>query len=464
MNVSQHFRAGKLAEGLRRHSQKLRAVVVAMAMIFITAPFYGQSWNLVTDASDLSVGDSVIIVSGNYALSTTQNANNRVAVEITINGDDVDFDDETGVQGIKLVEGNVDGSFGFFVGDGYLYAASSSSNYLKTQEELDDNGSWLINIENGETTVEAQGSNTRNKLRKNSSSAIFSCYGSGQSAVTIYKYEEGGTSNPSISLTQSLADFSYNLNNGPSVAQSFAVSGSNLTADITVSVPEDADFELCITEDGTYAYSVTIAPSEGTVASTDVFVRMKAGLDAGAYNATVTIASTGATSKTISLTGSVVDPDAVYYTVVTEAPATDWTGEYLITYTNGSVVKALAGSSGTSTNYGTEEDVSEYLIGNRITANAITDAKKVTARSTSNGYTLYLENVGYLGWNSGNSLAFDEAVTDGRNEWTISVSDEVVSITNVGTDTRSIKYNSGATRFACYTSGQAAIKIGRAHV
>ncbi|MBQ6277956.1 MAG: chitobiase/beta-hexosaminidase C-terminal domain-containing protein [Bacteroidales bacterium] len=459
LNVSQHFRAGKLAEGLRRHSQKLRAVVVAMAMIFITAPFYGQSWNLVTDASDLSVGDSVIIVSGNYALSTTQNANNRVAVEITINGDDVDFDDETGVQGIKLVEGNVDGSFGFFVGDGYLYAASSSSNYLKTQEELDDNGSWLINIENGETTVEAQGSNTRNKLRKNSSSAIFSCYGSGQSAVTIYKYEEGGTSNPSISLTQSLADFSYNLNNGPSVAQSFAVSGSNLTADITVSVPEDADFELCITEDGTYAYSVTIAPSEGTVASTDVFVRMKAGLDAGAYNATVTIASTGATSKTISLTGSVVDPDAVYYTVVTEAPATDWTGEYLITYTNGSVVKALAGSSGTSTNYGTEEDVSEYLIGNRITANAITDAKKVTARSTSNGYTLYLENVGYLGWNSGNSLAFDEAVTDGRNEWTISVSDEVVSITNVGTDTRSIKYNSGATRFACYTSGQAAITL-----
>ena len=457
--VSQRFGFGKLAKSLKRNSQKLRTVVAAMAMIFITAPFYGQSWNLVTDASDLSVGDSVIIVSGNYALSTTQNANNRVAVEITINGDDVDFDDETGVQGIKLVEGNVDGTFGFFVDDGYLYAASSSSNYLKTQEELDDNGSWLINIENGETTVEAQGSNTRNKLRKNSSSAIFSCYGSGQSAVTIYKYEEGGTSNPSISLTQSLADFSYNLNNGPSVAQSFSVEGSNLTADITVSVPDDADFELCITEDGTYASSVTIAPSEGTVASTDVFVRMKAGLDAGAYNATVTIASTGATIKTISLTGSVVDPDAVYYTVVTEAPATDWTGEYLITYTNGSVVKALAGSSGTSTNYGTEEDVSEYLIGNRITANATTDAKKVTARSTSNGYTLYLENVGYLGWNSGNSLAFDEAVTDGRNEWTISVSDEVVSITNVGTDTRSIKYNSGATRFACYTSGQAAITL-----
>ena len=454
LNVSQHFRAGKLAEGLRRHSQNLRAVVAAMAMIFIAAPFYGQTWNLVTAAADLAVGDSIIIVSGEYALGKTQNSNNRAAVAITNNGDDVEFDDEAGVQGIKLVEGTENNTFGFYVGNGYLFAASSGSNYLRTQEDLDANGSWLVTISGGETTVIAQGTNTRNNLRRNGT--IFSCYSSGQTAVSIYKYEEGG---PSISLTQSLVEFSYNLNNGPSAAQSFSVEGSNLTADITVSVPDDADFELCNTEDGTYASSVTITPSEGTVTSTDVFVRMKAGLDAGAYNTTITIASTGATSKTISLTGSVVDPDAVYYTVVTEAPATDWTGEYLITYTNGNVVKALAGSSGTSPNYGTQEDFSEYLVGNKITANATTDAKKVTARSTSNGYTLYLENVGYLGWNSGNSLVFDEDVTDGRNEWTFSVSGEVVSITNVGTDTRSIKYNSGATRFACYTSGQAAITL-----
>ena len=456
LNVSQHFRAGKLAEGLRRHSQKLRAVVAAMAMIFIAAPFYGQTWNLVTAAADLAVGDSIIIVSGEYALGKTQNSNNRAAVAITNNGDDVEFDDEAGVQGIKLVEGTENNTFGFYVGNGYLFAASSGSNYLRTQEDLDANGSWLVTISGGETTVIAQGTNTRNNLRRNGT--IFSCYSSGQTAVSIYKYEEGG---PSISLTQSLVDFSYNLNNGPSAAQSFSVEGSNLTADITVSVPDDADFELCSTEDGTYASSVTITPSEGTVASTDVFVRMKAGLDVGAYNATVTIASTNATSKTINLTGSVVDPDAVYYTVVTEAPATDWTGEYLITNTNGSVVKALAGSSETSTNYGTEQDVSDYLVGNKITANATTDAIKVTARSTSNGYTLYLENVGYLGWNSSNSLEFDETVTDGRNEWTFSVSGEVVSITNVETDTRSIKYNGSTNpkRFACYTSGQSAITL-----
>ena len=341
-----------------------------------------------------------------------------------------------------------------------MYAASSGSNYLKTEEELDDNGSWLINIENGETTVEAQGSNTRNKLRKNNSSAIFSCYGSGQNAVSIYKYEEGGSSNPSISLTHSFVDFSYNLNNGPSAAQSFSVEGSNLTADVTVSVPDDADFELCATEDGMYSASLTFSQSEGSLASTTVYVRMKAGLDAGSHSGQITVATTGATSRTVSLNGIVVDPSVIYYTKVTEAPEGDnWTGEYLITNVNGNVVNALSGSSGTSTNYGTRLDISEYVIGNNITANATTDGIKVTARATEGGYSLYLENIGYLGWSAGNSLIFDENVTDGRNEWSISISEGAISIDNVGESTRTLRYNTGSPRFACYTGGQAAITL-----
>ncbi len=157
-------------------------------------PGTSVTWNLVENVSELNVNDSIIIVSGDYALGTTQNTNNRDAVGITNNGDDVEFDEYDEVQIIKLEEGSAANTFSFFVGDGYLYAASSSKNYLRTEEELDedDNGSWLINIVNGETTVEAQGTNTRNKLRKNSSSALFACYSSDQDAVSIYKkYGEG---------------------------------------------------------------------------------------------------------------------------------------------------------------------------------------------------------------------------------------------------------------------------------
>ena len=110
-SVSQSFSFGNLAKSLKRNSQKLRTIIAVMAMMVVSAPFYGQTWNLVTDASDLAVGDSVIIVSGDYALSTTQNANNRAAVGITNNGDNVEFDDEVGVQGLKLVAGTVDNTF-----------------------------------------------------------------------------------------------------------------------------------------------------------------------------------------------------------------------------------------------------------------------------------------------------------------------------------------------------------------
>jgi hypothetical protein len=70
---------------------------------------------------------------------------------------------------------------------------------LKTKTTLDDNGSWDITIEtDGKATIKAQGNNTRNWLRKNSQSALFACYGSGQNDVVIYKLSggNGGGSTP----------------------------------------------------------------------------------------------------------------------------------------------------------------------------------------------------------------------------------------------------------------------------
>ncbi len=142
-------------------------------------------WTLVDDVSELEAGDDIVIVSGTKALGTTQNGNNRNAVDITNNLSTVEIGDD--VQIIKLEDGTVDGTFGFYVGNGYLYAASSNSNYLRTQASLDANASWRVTISVGETAVVAQGSNTRNNLRYNSTNDIFSCYSSGQTAVSIYK-------------------------------------------------------------------------------------------------------------------------------------------------------------------------------------------------------------------------------------------------------------------------------------
>ncbi|MBR2380898.1 MAG: hypothetical protein IKA84_00190 [Clostridia bacterium] len=147
-----------------------------------------QKWELVTEDSTLEVGDKIIIVAfdSNVALGTTQNNNNRNQVAIFKNADGtVTINDN--VQIITLEKGNIDGTFAFNVVDGYLYAASSSSNYLKTQNNLTNDGSWLITIENGVATIQAQGEYTHNLLKHNSTSSIFSCYESGQKDITIYK-------------------------------------------------------------------------------------------------------------------------------------------------------------------------------------------------------------------------------------------------------------------------------------
>lgn len=144
-------------------------------------------WTLVTNAASLAVGDQVVIVANTYnvALSTTQNSNNRGQATVIKDGNNVSFGND--VQIITVETGTIEGTFAFNTGNGYLYAASSSSNNLKTQVVLNDNASWSINIEDGVATIIAQGTNTRNWMRYNSSSSIFSCYGSGQKDISIYK-------------------------------------------------------------------------------------------------------------------------------------------------------------------------------------------------------------------------------------------------------------------------------------
>ncbi len=160
------------------------------------------TWDLVTNAGDLANGDRIVIVASgyNYALSTKQNNNNRGQASVTKSGNAVTFG--TDVQVLELKEGNASGTFGLYTGSGYLYAASSGDNYLRTETTLSNNSSWKIEItSDGVATIKAQGTNTRNWLRYNTSSKIFSCYSSGQAAISIYK-ENAGSSDTTYYTTE----------------------------------------------------------------------------------------------------------------------------------------------------------------------------------------------------------------------------------------------------------------------
>lgn len=149
-----------------------------------------EVWTLVTSASQLQANDQIIIAAAEFdvAISTTQNTNNRAQAPITKEGNNVTF--AADVQILTLEAGKVENTFAFNTGSGYLYAVSTSSNYMKTKENLDENGSWLVTIgANSIASIVAQGDKTRNTLQYNQSSSLFSCYAADkpQKAVVIYK-------------------------------------------------------------------------------------------------------------------------------------------------------------------------------------------------------------------------------------------------------------------------------------
>ena len=148
-------------------------------------------YHLVTDASVLNAGDNLIIVSdksnGSASAMGTQNSSNRGQVSVTIA--DGTVSDVNGAQVVTL-EGETDAWY-LNVGENlYLYASSNSSNQLKSAAKatVGDNGKAKITIDgNSVATIKFQGNNSRNLVRYNSSSNLFSCYASGQDDIYLYR-------------------------------------------------------------------------------------------------------------------------------------------------------------------------------------------------------------------------------------------------------------------------------------
>lgn len=153
----------------------------------VTAP--PTYFELVTDVTMLAEGDEVLIayVSEDVQLAMGgQNNNNRSAVAVTLNADGT-LTPSSDTQVIMLEK---DGeNFLFNVGTGYLYAASSTSNYMRTEEIADDNAKATIAISSGKATISFQGKNTRNTMRYNpnvnNNNPLFSCYASTSSTGSL---------------------------------------------------------------------------------------------------------------------------------------------------------------------------------------------------------------------------------------------------------------------------------------
>lgn len=169
-----------------------------------------------TLANNITSGKRYIIVGenkGEYQAMGSQNNNNRGAVSVTYDNGVVSVAGDAANKPVEFVIYGPDASGNYTIYDadqGYLYAASSGSNYLKSQATNDMNGKWSISIDDtdGEATVVAQGSNTRKYMRFNST--LFSCYDE-TSTVTdlVYFYEKDGDTPVATTISKKLNGSGY---------------------------------------------------------------------------------------------------------------------------------------------------------------------------------------------------------------------------------------------------------------
>ena len=117
-----------------------------------------------------------------------------------------------------------------------------------------------------------------------------------------------GTVTPAPTILNSisaLSTFIYTAGAGPSGVQTFTIIGNNLSDNIIVTPP--SYFEISTASgSGFQTSAISLTPSSGTLSAT-IYVRLKAGLSGGDYNlASILLTSTGATTKSVSCSGSVV--------------------------------------------------------------------------------------------------------------------------------------------------------------
>lgn len=168
----------------------------------------------------------------------------------------------------------------------------------------------------------------------------------------------------------------------------------------------------------------------------------------GASTGVVTTVGAGTTTITATITVDAHDyTDEVLLTVTVPMLMT---GDTVIFYYDTFYLTDI--NTGGSNHYGnkvdTEADAYVYTVG----------------AGTAEGSYTFSNGGNYLIWNSGNTLDYSNSVT-ANSSWTVTgASLTSCLITNVGDTTRTLRYNTGSPRFACYQGTQQVVSIKKVTV
>ena len=127
--------------------------------------------------------------------------------------------------------------------------------------------------------------------------------GATEQDVTVSGTVNAVTQQPTITISATTLDLGTTTAGTAGTAKTYTVSGSNLTAPISITAPTGT--ELSADAGATYKTTVTLTPTSGTVASTTITVRITSAAAQGAISGKVANTSTGATEQDVTVTGTV---------------------------------------------------------------------------------------------------------------------------------------------------------------
>lgn len=261
-----------------------------VAMLLASMRGEGQTtYSLCTSASDLVAGGKYLIVSSQTSGSAQalgyQATNNRRQAAVTISaGLTISLTPATSnsdtTKAFEITLGGSSGSWTLYdaANSGYLYAASSSNNYLKNQVST---SAWTITFSSNAATMTSAAQTTRNILLYNSTSSLFSCYTSGQAAVYLYKAAASSGSTP------------------PTLT---AASGATVDAPFDVTFTDDATWRAAITgiTVGGTALTAGYTVSSGKITFTPSASTPAGLLQTAGSNKSIVVSATGYNTATVT--------------------------------------------------------------------------------------------------------------------------------------------------------------------
>ena len=111
-------------------------------------------------------------------------------------------------------------------------------------------------------------------------------------------------SNPIINASKMAISFTTILVGDPSVSNTFIAAGFGLTGNLTIAAP--TGYEISESLSSGYVSSLSFPQTGGRVASKVIYVRLT-GVNAGTFNGNISLTSAGLPTRTIVLSGSVVN-------------------------------------------------------------------------------------------------------------------------------------------------------------